>query len=136
MKIKSALNALCALRLSRRVLSFIPCIKSEGLVLVLASILLALLYYFVNPEGVSWLPKCGLYQYTGLKCPICGAQRAAHHILHGNFLVGLHYNYFIVVTVVYWLIVLIATRKNLTKYFYFYCLLALIWAIIRNFLSL
>ena len=89
-------------------------------------------YYAVNPEGVWWFPKCGLYQLTGLKCPICGLQRAFHQLLHGNLLVAFHYNYFLPLSAVYWLIVLIITRKDLTRLFYIYCLLAVVWGILRN----
>lgn len=110
------------------------------IIIIITAVAIALVatavYYMVNPEGVWWFPKCGLYQLTGLKCPICGLQRAFHQFLHGNILAAIRYNYFIPVTVIYWAIVLIITRKNLTRYFYFYCLLAFIWLIVRNIVRL
>lgn len=102
---------------------------------LLFSIVIAV-YYMVNPEGVWWFPKCGLYQMTGLKCPICGAQRALHQILHGNILAAVRLNYFLPFTLLYWFAVLACHRRNLTRVFYFYCLLAFVWGIVRNVVGL
>lgn len=113
----------------------VPPLGARGLLLLLFVIAIAV-YYAVNPEGVWWFPKCGLYQLTGLKCPICGAQRAAHQFLHGNFLSAFHYNYFLPFSAVYWLVALVITRKDLTRAFYLYCLLAFLWAILRNIIGL
>ena len=93
-------------------------------------------YYSVNPEGVWWFPKCKLYQFTGLKCPICGLQRAIHQFLNGNFLAAFQYNWFLPFSAIYWGIVLLVRRTNLTPLFYFYCLLAVVWMVIRNILGL
>ncbi|MDO5525919.1 MAG: DUF2752 domain-containing protein [Prevotella sp.] len=36
-----------------------------------------------NPENPSAaFLKCPLHQITGLQCPLCGTQRAVHHLLH------------------------------------------------------
>lgn len=93
-------------------------------------------YYSVNPEGVWWFPKCKLYQFTGLKCPICGAQRAVHQFLHGNILAAFQYNWFLPFSAIYWGAVLIVRRINLTPLFYIYCFLAIVWMVIRNILGL
>ncbi len=107
-------------------------------------------YYLVNPEGVWWFPKCKLYQLTGLKCPICGLQRAIHQFLNGNFIAAFQYNWFLPVSAVYWgMVVLVAKFRrskqskeasarsiDLTHLFYFYCLLGGIWMVIRNVVGL
>ena len=112
-----------------------------GLLIAVITIAIAV-YYAINPEGVWWFPKCQLYRFTGLKCPICGAQRAIHQLLHGNVLAACQYNWFLPFSVVYWGVVGVvkyinrnkpsAHSINLTHLFYFYCLLALVWMIIRN----
>jgi hypothetical protein len=44
------------------------------------------------PTPDSFYPKCTLYQATGLHCPGCGAGRAAHSALNGQFVQALAYN--------------------------------------------
>lgn len=39
---------------------------------------------FGNPHDDKWLLQCPLYQLTGIKCPLCGGQRAVHEVLHLN----------------------------------------------------
>lgn len=60
-------------------------------VLVLG-IVLAFLFFFVNPSNVNFFPKCPLYVTTGLYCPGCGSQRATHQLLHLNILGVLQQN--------------------------------------------
>ena len=44
---------------------------------------------FFDPEKSSFFPKCPLYAFTGFKCPVCGAQRALHAALHGDWILAL-----------------------------------------------
>lgn len=53
---------------------------------------IVLIYIFINPSEVDFLPKCPLYFTTGLYCPGCGSQRATHQLLHFNFLGVLQQN--------------------------------------------
>ncbi|WP_103067948.1 DUF2752 domain-containing protein [Aquimarina sediminis] len=55
------------------------------------SVLLSL-YYFSDPSGVSYFPKCPFYLLTGFHCPGCGSQRALHQLLHFNIIETLNYN--------------------------------------------
>jgi len=59
---------------------------------LLLAIGLAILYFFVNPSNVNFLPKCPLYVTTGIYCPGCGSQRATHQLLQFNFLGVLQQN--------------------------------------------
>ena len=53
------------------------------------------LYIFWNPTETNIFPKCPVYGVTGIYCPGCGSQRAAHQILNGNIIEGLRHNYLI-----------------------------------------
>lgn len=53
------------------------------------------LYFYWNPSDSNLFPKCPLYSTTGIYCPGCGSQRAAHQILNGNIIEGIRHNYLI-----------------------------------------
>lgn len=50
-----------------------------------AGALIATLYFFVDPAGAAWMPKCIIKCLTGLDCPGCGSQRFLHALLHADF---------------------------------------------------
>jgi hypothetical protein len=52
----------------------------------------ALIFFVFDPTQVSIFPPCLFHQLTGLDCPGCGAQRALHQLLHGNFLAAFRLN--------------------------------------------
>ena len=101
-------------------------------------------YYFVNPEDTGFVPKCVLKHLTGFDCPSCGAQRAFHSVLHGEFIKALSYNPFFIISVPYFLLVLYATvfkgtfakkvnRITFHRYtLYAYVVLFFVWWIVRN----
>jgi len=53
------------------------------------------LYIFWNPSDSNIFPKCPLYSVSGIYCPGCGSQRAAHKLLNGNIIEGFRHNYLI-----------------------------------------
>lgn len=63
---------------------------------VLAFFGMLALYFSYNPSEIAFFPKCPLYASTGIYCPGCGSQRAAHQILNGNILEGLRHNYLLI----------------------------------------
>ena len=65
--------------------------------------------YFFNPESSIWFPKCPFYIITGYQCPACGLQRAAYQLLHLNLIEALRYNPFLVISIPYALLVVIAS---------------------------
>jgi len=52
---------------------------------------LALLFFFA-PDRYPIYPRCLLYTLTGLQCPGCGALRAMHRLLHGEFAAAFRLN--------------------------------------------
>ena len=55
-----------------------------------------ILYRF-DPVQSGLYPKCVFYQFTGCYCPGCGAARAFHALIHGDFLTALDYNPLLVI---------------------------------------
>lgn len=58
------------------------------------ALIIALVYIFINPSEVDFLPKCPLYITTGFYCAGCGSQRATHQLLNLNFIGVLQQNVF------------------------------------------
>lgn len=48
-------------------------------------VLTVLLYFWANPNGQLFFPKCPIYQHLGIYCSGCGSQRAIHDLLHFRF---------------------------------------------------
>jgi len=103
------------------------------------------IYITYNPTDFKWFPQCPVKQLTGLSCPACGFQRAAHSLLNGDVKGALSYNYFFVIGIPYLLLACIAVVlkkiNRATKYakvfegrtlamIYVYCFFA--WFVIRN----
>ena len=64
-----------------------------GLMLALTAFVCMVL--LIAPPGsplAKWLPKCMVYQNTGLYCPGCGCTRALSALLHGDLKASLHNN--------------------------------------------
>ncbi|MDR6194479.1 DUF2752 domain-containing protein [Siphonobacter sp. SORGH_AS_0500] len=70
---------------------------------IMAAILVAVifLYYEFNPVEHAFFPPCLFYKYTGLHCPGCGAQRALHQLLHGNFREAFRFNALLLLMIPY-----------------------------------
>lgn len=60
------------------------------IVLLSACLVIGLLWRF-DPSAAGW-PMCTFRALTGFDCPLCGATRATHELLHGRFLAAWHYN--------------------------------------------
>ncbi|MBR3531969.1 MAG: DUF2752 domain-containing protein [Bacteroidaceae bacterium] len=114
-------------------------------ILIPVAILVAgIFYYVVNPTTVSpFIPKCVWRLLTGTQCPACGFQRAVHSVLHGHFIEALSYNYFFILSIPFFLLVLLSdcilpsnnslrrfTHHRYTLYTYIFLFFA--WWILRN----
>ena len=112
-----------------------------GLLLVGVLVVLTL----VDPAQSIWIPKCPVKLLTGLQCPGCGFQRAAHALLHGDVLGALRFNWFLLYAVPY-LLVLIAERFFLrgkwqqrirrwaedNRVVWSYVVVYFVWFVVRN----
>jgi hypothetical protein len=52
---------------------------------LLVPLALLALIFLADPRGHSFFPPCIFHQVTGWNCPGCGATRATHDLLHGQF---------------------------------------------------
>ncbi|MCD8237132.1 MAG: DUF2752 domain-containing protein [Prevotellaceae bacterium] len=106
-------------------------------------------YYLNDPARTVWCPKCVMLAVTGYKCPGCGVQRMFFHVLHGDVIAGIRYNYFAALVWVYALVLIsgyIVPIKSYTKFIrehlvnryvaYSYLILYVVWWIIRNVLDI
>ena len=112
-----------------------------GLLLVGVLVVLTL----VDPAQSIWIPKCPVKLLTGLQCPGCGFQRAAHALMHGDVLGALRFNWFLLYAVPY-LLVLIAERYFLrgrwqlkirwwaedNRVIWSYVVVYFVWFVVRN----
>jgi hypothetical protein len=104
---------------------------------------LAAAYYFVDPAGSVWMPKCPFRLLTGLDCPACGTQRAFHAVLHGRWAEAWGCNPFLVVSLPYLCLVAYTTFRppgqgwlRFVQHPYVvrtYVVLIVLWWIFRNF---
>lgn len=74
-----------------------------GLALIAALVILTL----IDPAQSVWMPKCPFKLITGLQCPGCGGQRAAHALLQGDIVGALRYNWFLIYAAPYLLLLII-----------------------------
>ena len=79
------------------------------IVLGIGGVLLVGLYYLIDPSISYFMPKCPFYLLTGFDCPACGIQRFAHHLLNGDWSVAIRYNYFLLISLPYFIAVAITT---------------------------
>jgi hypothetical protein len=95
---------------------------------------------FVDPSERTLTPPCPLRALTGLDCPLCGATRATHALVHGRLVQALDFNalYVIVLPLValavgWWLVggeVPAALRRSSTRWSIL--ALALAFMVLRN----
>ena len=58
--------------------------------------------YVIDPARYTDSPArwlCPFHAATGLYCPVCGATRAAHYLLHGDLAAALHCNLLLVAAI-------------------------------------
>ena len=54
--------------------------------------------YFSDPASSGVFPPCPLWSCFGLYCPGCGAARAIHQLVHGNFYAAFRLNPLLLLT--------------------------------------
>lgn len=117
--------------------------------IIVAMAALFALYGAVDPESSNWgklFPKCPVKLLTGLQCPSCGIQRAAHHLLQGDLSGAIAQNWFLLLAIPFLLLLIFsrsflpedsAVRRFLwgTSGGYLYITIYIAWFILRNILG-
>lgn len=84
-------------------------------VIIIEIFIVILIYFFVNSEGIKLIPKCWIYETTGIMCLSCGGTRCIENILKGNLLHAFYYNSVIFIGIFYLLILNIVYLFNLNR---------------------
>lgn len=117
---------------------------TKNIIIFLVATLLLLFIIFVNPFTSAFAPKCIFRLLTGYDCPACGIQRALHTAMNGDIATALRYNYFLLISIPYFLAVAITTfwKADLIVKMGYYVqhpnvvrailVLIIIWWIVRN----
>ena len=116
-----------------------------GLALIAALVILTL----IDPAQSVWMPKCPFKLITGLQCPGCGGQRAAHALLQGDVVGALRYNWFLIYAAPYLLLLIVerfllrgewqikVRRWAENKYVvWLYIVSYFVWLVVRNILHI
>jgi hypothetical protein len=48
-------------------------------------VMVAVLFFILDPDEQPIFPRCIFYSFSGYYCPGCGSQRAIHNLMHLNF---------------------------------------------------
>jgi len=85
--------------------------------IALITLILAIIYYSLDPADYSFFPKCPFNWLTGYKCPGCGSQRAIHHLLTLNFVEAFRANPLLVISLPYIILGFLFDYTNLSDRF-------------------
>ena len=118
-------------------------------VIILTLLVGGIVYALLDPALYTLMPKCPFRLLTGLSCPGCGIQRAAHALLHGHLWEAVQYNFFMVFSIPYaaslvaahWLVGSRWREKMLPVLesrvmMILYIVLFLVWWVVRNLLGI
>lgn len=121
--------------------------KKSIIIIVIEILILITLYFFVNSEYINLVPKCWLYNATGLLCPACGGTRFVTYLIKGDFIKAFfsHMIFFIVFLYLFILNMLylinLNREKKIGKWFYpkywyviIFTIVLIIYTIARNLL--
>ncbi len=104
-------------------------------------VLAGAVYYQFGQIIMNLLPPCLLYTLTGLKCPMCGGQRAIYQLIHGNLLEALKFNALLILSIfaglsIFLRMLYIRSFQIKPIWIYIYIVLVSVFTIIRNTINL
>ncbi len=121
--------------------------KKSILIIGTEILFLLILYGFVNSSYIELIPKCWVYQNTGLLCPACGGTKCVMFLLKGNLIEAFFFHILFFIGIVYLLVVNILyiinlnRKKKIAEFIYpktwygvVFIILLIIYTIVRNLL--
>jgi len=121
--------------------------KKTIIIIGMEILIFILLYYFVNSEHINIIPKCWVYNSTGLLCPSCGGTRFVIYLLKGDFIKAFLSHIVFFIGIIYLFILNIVYLINLNKnekiikwiypkywYVIIFVITLIIYTIVRNLL--
>lgn len=121
--------------------------KKSILIIGTEILFLLILYGFVNSSYIELIPKCWVYQNTGLLCPACGGTKCVMFLLKGNLIEAFFSHILFFIVIVYLLVVNILyiinlnRKKKIAEFIYpktwygvVFIILLIIYTIVRNLL--
>ena len=109
--------------------SVVKIVISLGVVAVVG---LAVMYWF-SPENYGFYPRCPLFALTGLQCAGCGALRAMHAMLHGDFVQAFRFNPLLFVAVPFLIVLLFKPALAMNRFVAWSAVIvAVVYSICRN----
>lgn len=116
-------------------------------IIIAAGIVLSAIYFFINPYGSQFAPKCIFHLLTGFDCAGCGSQRMLHALLHADFANAWNANPFLLIVSPYLILWIwvetdpdanpnLHRRMNSLTTIIIILATALCWTILRNLLNL
>ena len=106
-----------------------------GASVIVGSLILCILYLF-DPETCTFYPRCPFFVLTGWQCPGCGALRAVHHVLHGNFVAAFIFNpYMFLVMSLIVLMICCRRMRHSGLLAWFLVITTFIWWLLRNIIA-
>lgn len=122
--------------------------KKKTVIIILIEILILLgIILIVNMDFIKWIPKCYIYESTGILCPACGSTRSIISLINLDIISALKYHFVLVITILYLLICNVIYLINLNKekkiatwiypkYWYaiIFAIILVIYMILRNLL--
>lgn len=84
-------------------------------IIIIEIFIVVLIYFFANSEYINLVPKCWIYETTGILCLSCGGTRCIQNIMKGNLVQAFYCNSMIFIAIFYLLIFNIVYLYNLDK---------------------
>lgn len=89
--------------------------NKRRIIIILEIIIFLIIYCFVNSKYINLIPKCWIYEKTGLYCLSCGGTRCIQNFMRGNLIQAFYENAMIFIGVIYLIILNVIYLYNLEK---------------------
>lgn len=89
--------------------------KRKKKIIIIEIIVFLIICCFVNSKYINLIPKCWVYENTGLYCLACGGTRCVQNMIKGNLIKAFYENSMIFIMIIYLAILNIIYLYNMGK---------------------